>query len=184
MQVTPTDLEGVMLLEPEVYGDQRGFFLEYFNQPRFRTHGLDLSFVQFNHSRSARGVLRGLHYQLRQPQGKLVQVVSGEVFDVAVDVRRGSPSFGRWVGEVLSDSNHRQLYVPAGFAHGFCVLSESADFIYLCTDIYRPDDEYGIAWDDPELNIAWPGEQFSLSQKDQAWPRLAHAADSLPQFGN
>jgi dTDP-4-dehydrorhamnose 3,5-epimerase len=184
MKIRSTALQGVKLIEPDVYGDPRGFFLEYFNQPRFRDEGLDLSFAQLNHSRSTRGVLRGLHYQLRQPQGKLVQVISGEVLDVAVDIRTGSPSFGQWVGEILSDSNHRQLYVPPGFAHGFCVLSDSADFLYLCTDVYRPDDEYGIAWDDPALNIAWPGEHFSLSKKDQAWPRLADAGDRLPQFGN
>ena len=184
MKIRSTALQGVKLIEPDVYGDPRGFFLEYFNQPRFRDEGLDLSFAQLNHSRSGRGVLRGLHYQLRQPQGKLVQVISGEVFDVAVDIRAGSPSFGQWVGEILSESNHRQLYVPPGFAHGFCVLSDSADFLYLCTDVYRPDDEYGIAWDDPALNIAWPGEHFSLSKKDQDWPRLADAGERLPQFGS
>ena len=184
MKIRSTALQGVKLIEPDVYGDPRGFFLEYFNQPRFQDEGLDLSFAQLNHSRSSLGVLRGLHYQLRQPQGKLVQVISGEVFDVAVDIRTGSPSFGQWVGEILSDSNHRQLYVPPGFAHGFCVLSDSADFLYLCTDVYRPDDEYGIAWDDPALNIAWPGEHFSLSKKDQAWPRLADAGDRLPRFGD
>ena len=184
MKIRSTALQGVKLIEPDVYGDARGFFLEYFNQPRFRDEGLDLSFAQLNHSRSGRGVLRGLHYQLRQPQGKLVQVISGEVFDVAVDIRAGSPSFGQWVGEILSESNHRQLYVPPGFAHGFCVLSDSADFLYLCTDVYRPDDEYGIAWDDPALNIAWPGEHFSLSKKDQDWPRLADAGERLPQFGS
>lgn len=183
MEIRPTALPGVVLIEPDVYGDQRGFFLEYFNQPRFRDSGLDVDFVQVNHSRSARGVLRGLHYQLRQPQGKLVQVVRGEVFDVAVDIRTGSPTFGQWVGEILSDSNHRQLFVPPGFAHGFCVLSESADFVYLCTDVYRPGDEYGIAWNDPALNIAWPGENFSLSGKDQGWPTLATAGDTLPVFG-
>ena len=184
MKIRSTALQRVKLIEPDVYGDPRGFFLEYFNQPRFRDEGLDLSFAQLNHSRSGRGVLRGLHYQLRQPQGKLVQVISGEVFDVAVDIRAGSPSFGQWVGEILSESNHRQLYVPPGFAHGFCVLSDSADFLYLCTDVYRPDDEYGIAWDDPALNIAWPGEHFSLSKKDQDWPRLADAGECLPQFGS
>ena len=182
MKATPTRLPEVVLLEPDVYGDERGFFLEYFNGSRFQQAGLDVSFVQMNHSRSARGVLRGLHYQLRQPQGKLVQVIRGEVFDVAVDIRTGSPRFGAWVGEVLSESNHRQLYVPPGFAHGFCVMSESADFLYLCTDLYRPDDEYGIAWDDPEVGIAWPGADFTVSDKDQAWPRLAQADGVLPRF--
>jgi len=183
MEIRSTGLPGVVLIEPDVFGDPRGFFLEYFNQPRFRENGLDVSFVQVNHSRSARGVLRGLHYQLRQPQGKLVQVVSGEVFDVAVDIRTGSPTFGQWVGEILSDSNHRQLFVPPGFAHGFCVLSDSADFVYLCTDVYCPGDEYGIAWNDPALNIAWPGENFSLSNKDLGWPTLDAAGDTLPVFG-
>ena len=184
MNIRSTALPGVMLIEPDVYGDPRGFFLEYFNQPRFRDDGLDLSFVQLNHSRSGRGVLRGLHYQLRQPQGKLLQVICGEVFDVAVDIRAGSPTFGRWAGEVLSESNHRQLYIPPGFAHGFCVLSDSADLLYLCTDVYRSDDEYGIAWNDPVLNIAWPGEDFSLSKKDQGWPTLAEAGGTLPRFGS
>jgi dTDP-4-dehydrorhamnose 3,5-epimerase len=183
MKLTPTRLPEVLLLEPDVHGDPRGFFLEYFNAPRFRDHGLELPFAQLNHSRSARGVLRGLHYQLRQPQGKLVQVIRGEVFDVAVDIRTGSPTFGQWVGETLSDSNHRQLYVPPGFAHGFCVLSDSADFLYLCTDVYRPGDEYGIAWNDPALDIAWPGADFSLSKKDQAWPTLADAGETLPCIG-
>ena len=184
MDVLKTSLPGVLQIQPRVFGDSRGFFIETYSEQRYRESGVDYGFVQDNHSRSARYVLRGLHYQLRQPQGKLVQVISGEVFDVAVDIRAGSPSFGQWVGEILSESNHRQLYVPPGFAHGFCVLSDSADFLYLCTDVYRPDDEYGIAWDDPALNIAWPGEHFSLSKKDQAWPRLADAGERLPQFGN
>jgi dTDP-4-dehydrorhamnose 3,5-epimerase len=182
MKFSPTRLNGVVLIEPDVYGDPRGFFLEYFNQPRFRADGLDLSCQQLNHSHSARGVLRGLHYQLLQPQGKLVQVISGEVFDVAVDIRTGSPSFGQWVGEVLSADNHRQLYIPPGFAHGFCVLSDTADFLYLCTDVYRHDDQHGVAWNDPALNIDWPGGPFSLSDQDQAWPLLADAGDALPVF--
>ncbi|MGD2075953.1 MAG: dTDP-4-dehydrorhamnose 3,5-epimerase [Gammaproteobacteria bacterium] len=183
MKVTPTRLPEVLLLESDVHGDQRGFFIEYFNGPRFRQEGLDLSFAQLNHSRSGRGVLRGLHYQLRQPQGKLVQVITGEVFDVAVDIRTGSPRFGEWTGEILSEDNHRQLYVPPGFAHGFCVLSERADFLYLCTDVYRPDDEYGVAWNDPDVDIAWPGSDFSVSKKDLALPRLADAGAALPRFG-
>ncbi|MFQ5645083.1 MAG: dTDP-4-dehydrorhamnose 3,5-epimerase, partial [Thiogranum sp.] len=141
MHVLETEIPEVLLLEPDVYGDERGFFLEYFNTARFRENSLHRHFVQMNHSRSEKGILRGLHYQLEQPQGKLVQVITGEVFDVAVDIRKGSPTFGRWVGRVLSEQNHCQLYVPPGFAHGFCVLSESADFLYLCTDLYRPGDE-------------------------------------------
>ena len=184
MNIIETELPGVLIIEPVVHGDARGFFLESFHARRYAESGLPETFVQDNHSRSSRGVLRGLHYQLQHPQGKLVRVVSGEVFDVAVDIRRGSPTFGGWVGATVSADNHRQLYVPPGFAHGFCVLSDSADFLYLCTDVYRPDDEYGIAWDDPALNIAWPGEQFSLSQKDQSWPRLADAGNNLPQFGS
>ena len=182
MQVVETRLPGVLLLKPDVFGDQRGFFLEYFHQRNFRAQGLDLSFVQLNHSRSEKGVLRGLHYQLQQPQGKLVQVIQGEVLDVAVDIRRGSPTFGQWVGYVLSEENHYQMYVPPGFAHGFCVLSDTADFLYLCTDLYRPDDEYGVAWDDPQLAIDWPDMPFSLSAKDTKWPRLADAQETLPLF--
>ena len=185
MKVLPTGIPDVLLFEPAVHGDHRGYFMETWRESLFRDAGIDAQFVQENVSRSLhRHTLRGLHYQVVEPQGKLVQVISGEVFDVAVDIRAGSPSFGQWVGEILSESNHRQLYVPPGFAHGFCVLSDSADFLYLCTDVYRPDDEYGIAWDDPALNIAWPGEHFSLSKKDQDWPRLADAGERLPQFGS
>ncbi len=182
MRVLETDIPDVLLLEPDVHGDERGFFLEYFNKASFQEIGLHQPFVQFNHSRSEKGILRGLHYQLEQPQGKLVQVVTGEVFDVAVDIRKGSPTFGHWTGHVLSERNHNQLYVPPGFAHGFCVLSDSADFLYLCTDLYRPGDEHGIAWDDPELGINWPGGPFKLSDKDKANPTLSAAAEVLPQF--
>jgi len=156
MKATPTAVPDVLVLEPKVFGDARGFFLESFNRKAFReATGVDADFVQDNHSRSARGVLRGLHYQIRQPQGKLVRVVRGSVFDVAVDVRRSSPTYGRWVGEVLSEENQRQLWIPAGFAHGFVVLSESADFLYKATDYYAPEHERCIAWDDPDIGIAW-----------------------------
>jgi dTDP-4-dehydrorhamnose 3,5-epimerase len=166
------------VIEPRVFGDDRGFFMESWNQRSFRElTGVQESFVQDNHSRSGRGVLRGLHYQLRQPQGKLVRVVQGEVFDVAVDVRRSSPTFGRWHGVILSESNRRQFWVPAGFAHGFVVLSESADFLYKTTDYYAPEHERCIAWNDPAVGIDWPlGDiEPKLSAKDQAGLSLAQA---------
>ncbi len=157
MQVRTTALEGVLVLEPKVFGDDRGFFFESFNQRQWREKvGATREFVQDNHSRSVRGVLRGLHYQIRQPQGKLVRVVAGEVFDVAVDLRRQSPTFGRWVGEYLSAENKRQLWLPEGFAHGFLVLSESADFLYRTTDYWAPEHERCIAYNDPDLAIVWP----------------------------
>jgi len=182
MRILETDIPDVLLIEPDVHGDERGFFLEYFHCEHYREIGLHQPLVQLNHSRSVKGTLRGLHYQLEHPQGKLVQVISGEVFDVAVDIRRGSPTFGHWTGRVLTERNHHQLYVPPGFAHGFCVLSESADFIYLCTDLYQPGDEYGIAWDDPELGIKWPDGPYNLSDKDKANPVLSAAVEVLPQF--
>lgn len=174
MKVTRTSIPDVMILEPRVFGDARGFFLESFNDRLFRsTTGLDVSFVQDNHSRSGKGVLRGLHYQLRQPQGKLVRVVRGAVFDVAVDVRRSSPTFGRWTGTELTEDNHRQFWVPPGFAHGFVVLSDSADFLYKTTEYYAPEHEQCIAWNDPHIGIDWglaaAGiDQPSLSAKDMA----------------
>jgi dTDP-4-dehydrorhamnose 3,5-epimerase len=174
---TPTALPEVVLLQPKVFGDARGFFLESFNARVFReATGMEANFVQDNHSRSGRGVLRGLHYQLRQPQGKLVRVVRGEVFDVAVDVRRSSPRFGQWVGVELSEDNQRQLWVPPGFAHGFLVLSDSADFLYKATDYYAPEHERCVAWNDPALAIAWPaGVTPILSAKDAAGLPLARA---------
>lgn len=175
MKVSPTDLPGVLLLEPKVFGDERGFFLESFNRRAFRAAtGLDPDFVQDNHSRSARGVLRGLHYQVRQNQGKLVRVIRGSVFDVAVDVRRSSPTFGGWTGQVLSEDNRRQLWIPPGFAHGFLVLSESADVLYKATDYYAPEHERCIAWNDPAIGIAWPGDlQPQLSKRDAAAGTIA-----------
>jgi dTDP-4-dehydrorhamnose 3,5-epimerase len=178
MNVVRTPIEGLLVIEPRVFGDDRGFFMESWNQRTFRElTGVQESFVQDNHSRSGRGVLRGLHYQLRQPQGKLVRVVQGEVFDVAVDVRRSSPTFGRWHGVILSESNRRQFWVPAGFAHGFVVLSESADFLYKTTDYYAPEHERCIAWNDPAVGIDWPlGDiEPKLSAKDQAGLSLAQA---------
>ncbi len=171
MKVTACTIADVLLIEPRVFGDARGFFYESFNQRAFdQATGLNLHFVQDNHSKSARHVLRGLHYQVQNPQGKLVRVVAGEVFDVAVDIRRDSPTFGQWVGEILSADNKRQLWVPPGLAHGFVVLSETAEFLYKTTDYYAPEHERCIAWNDPTLAIAWPpmdGEPL-LSVKDAA----------------
>ena len=171
MKITPCVIPDVLLLEPRLFGDDRGFFLESFNQRQFgEATGLDLHFVQDNHSRSARNVLRGLHYQAVQPQGKLVRVVVGEVYDVAVDIRRDSPTFGMWAGELLSAANKRQLWVPPGLAHGFYVLSETADFLYKTTNYYAPEHERCIAWNDPTLAIDWPlaGNTPVLSAKDLA----------------
>jgi len=185
VKVIETGLPGVLLLEPKVFGDARGFFMETWQAARYREAGMPERFVQDNHSRSRRGVLRGLHYQLTQPQGKLVWVTRGAVFDVAVDIRRGSPNFGRWYGCVLDDVDHRQLYIPPGFAHGFCVVSEEADFFYKCTDYYHPQSEQGIAWNDPEIGIDWPLREVSLSGKDQQNPRLsAQAPENLPIYGD
>lgn len=169
MKATPTRIPDVLVLEPRIFGDARGFFLESFNQTAFQAvTGLDMTFVQDNHSRSTRGVLRGLHYQLQQPQGKLVRVVRGSVFDVAVDIRRGSPTFGQWAGAVVSEDNHRQMWVPPGLAHGFLVLSESADVLYKTTDYYAPQHERAIAWNDPDIGIEWPLDGLPLlSGKDQ-----------------
>ena len=168
MKCSPLAIPEVVLIEPNVFGDERGFFFESFNQARFEAAiGRSVQFVQDNHSRSAKNVLRGLHYQIQQPQGKLVRVVQGEVFDVAVDLRKSSPTFGKWVGEILSAENKRQLWVPEGFAHGFVVLSESAEFLYKTTDYYAPQHERCILWNDATLGIAWPqGIQPVLSAKD------------------
>lgn len=178
MNFEPTPLADLTLIQPRVFGDERGFFLESWNADTFRSAGFDLGFVQDNHSRSARGILRGLHYQTRQPQGKLVRVTSGTVFDVAVDLRRSSPTLGQWYGAELSATNHRMLWVPPGFAHGFYVLSDYADFQYKCTDYYHPDSEVCLAWDDPAVGIAWPlvdAEKPRLSSKDSeglAWAEI------------
>lgn len=178
MKVIPTDLPEVLILEPQVFGDDRGFFFESFNARRFaEATGLTRDFVQDNHSRSARGVLRGLHYQLQQAQGKLVRVTAGEVYDVAVDIRRSSPNFGKWVGVHLSAENKRQLWVPEGFAHGFLVLSDYAEFLYKTTDYYAPTHERCIRWDDTELAIDWPRDNLTpqLSTKDQQGLSLSEA---------
>lgn len=178
MKVTKTKLEGVLILEPKVFGDERGFFMESFNQRVFdEAVGGHIEFVQDNHSRSSKGVLRGLHYQLQQPQGKLVRVTRGAVFDVAVDIRKSSPTFGQWVGVELSESNHRQLWIPAGFAHGFVVTSDSADFLYKASDYYAPAHERSILWNDPEIGIGWPdfGGAPKVSAKDAAAVLLKQA---------
>jgi dTDP-4-dehydrorhamnose 3,5-epimerase len=176
MNIVKTNLPDVLLLEPRVFGDARGFFLESWNRQTFSDLGLDLDFVQDNHSRSSKGVLRGLHYQLNAPQGKLVRVVSGAVFDVAVDLRRASPHFGQWTGHELSADNRRMLWIPPGFGHGFLVLSDSADFLYKTTAYYAPQWDRGIRWDDPQIGVAWPLEGApALSAKDQALPFLKDA---------
>ncbi|WP_283192607.1 dTDP-4-dehydrorhamnose 3,5-epimerase [Rhizobium sp. AN80A] len=181
MKVSSLAIPEVLLIEPTVYGDERGFFFESFNQARFNEAvGAEVSFVQDNHSKSAKGVLRGLHYQISQAQGKLVRVVEGEVFDVSVDLRRSSPTFGQWVGEILSVDNKRQLYIPPGFAHGFVVLSETAQFLYKTTDFYSPQHERAIIWNDPTVNVAWPIEAApTLSSKDAQAP-LMKDADLFP----
>lgn len=178
MKVVATELADVKIIEPIVHGDQRGFFYESWNARDFAAGGIDAGFVQDNHSRSGRGVLRGLHYQLNRPQGKLVRVVAGAVFDVAVDMRRSSPSFGRWVGVELSAANRRILWVPPGFAHGFLTLADGTEFLYKCTDFYAPDDEHCLLWSDEEVGIDWPlGDRGAplLSSRDAAGAPLARA---------
>ena len=176
--VNETAIPGVLLIEPRVFKDDRGFFLETFHAQKYAQRGIKKTFVQDNHSQSIKGALRGLHYQLNQPQGKMVYAVSGEIFDVAVDIRRGSPTFGKWVGVILSAQNKKQVYIPEGFAHGFYVLSETADVTYKCTDFYAHGDEYGLLWSDPAIGIEWPfrGEPL-LSEKDSQHPSL----NSIPQ---
>lgn len=174
MKRIDTALPGVCLIEPKVFGDSRGFFTETWREDRFAGLGISAQFVQDNWSRSRRGVLRGLHYQLVQPQAKLVRVITGAIFDVVVDIRRGSPTFGRWIGEILSEENKRAMYVPEGFAHGFLVLSEVCDCVYRCTDYYAPAHERGVLWSDPGIGVAWPlsGIELALSEKDKVYPRL------------
>ena len=183
MKISATRIPGVVLIEPAVFRDARGFFLETFHRRKFQEHGLPGEFVQDNHSFSAaRGILRGMHAQLETPQGKLVRAVVGKVFDVAVDLRPDSPAFGQWVSEVLSEDNHRQLYVPPGCAHGFLVLSDLAHVEYKCTVFYNHPDEIGLAWDDPEVGIEWPLDAPSLNDRDRAWPRLAELRPRLAAY--
>ncbi len=182
MRILPTPLSGLFQIEPDVFGDARGKFVEIFRESRYGAAAIDKSFVQDNFSWSVRGTLRGLHYQLGRPQGKLVTVVKGSVYDVAVDIRQGSPTFGQWYGAELSETTMRQLYIPPGFAHGFCVLSEEAGFLYKCTDVYSPADERGIIWNDPDLAISWPITTPLLSVKDQAYKCLADVMTELPRY--
>lgn len=184
MNIRDTTLPGVLLIEPRVFADARGFFMETWHQARYREYGLPAHFVQDNLSSSTRGTLRGLHFQHPHAQGKLVYVLQGEVFDVAVDLRVGSPTFGRWVGVVLSGDHKNQLYIPEGFAHGFCVLSETALFLYKCTDVYTPQAEGGVLWSDPDLGIDWPIRTPFLSEKDKNYPLLREIPPGrLPQYG-
>ena len=180
MRFLPTDLPGVLLIEPDVFKDARGFFLETYHERKYEEGGIPGPFVQDNHSNSVRGTLRGLHAQVERPQGKLVRAVRGEMFDVAVDIRRGSPTFGRWVGVVLSAENFRQLWIPPGFAHGFCVTSERVDVEYKCSDFYNPGDELTVLWSDPQIGIAWPVREPILSAKDAAASPLSAMMDRLP----
>jgi dTDP-4-dehydrorhamnose 3,5-epimerase len=183
-RVVPTSLPGVLIVEPEVFRDDRGFFLEAYHAAKYRELGIVEPFVQDNHSMSLPRILRGLHLQTRRPQGKLVRVIRGAVFDVAVDVRRGSPHFGRWVGVSLSADNFRECYIPPGFAHGFCVLEGPAEVIYKCTTVYDAASEVGIAWNDPDLAIAWPLPDPVLSPKDAALPPLSAVIDRLPALAD
>ena len=183
VKYSKTSLPGVLLIEPVVFKDGRGCFLETYHQIKYAEGGIVRSFVQDTRSHPKRNVLRGLHYQLRNPQAKLVCVITGEIFDVAVDIRRGSQTFGKWEGVHLSSENNRQVFIPEGFAHGFCVLSETADVLYKCSDLYNPDDEFGILWSDPTIGIQWPVTKPILSPKDSAYPHLKEITDSLlPRF--
>jgi dTDP-4-dehydrorhamnose 3,5-epimerase len=185
MKLHKTSLPGVLLIQPKVFHDPRGFFLETYHEEKFREFGIEFKPVQSNHSRSEKGILRGLHFQLEHTQAKIAYVTSGRVFDVAVDVRQGSPNFGQWFGAILDDENHHQIYVPEGFAHGYCVLSERADFTYQCSDIYHPQSEGGIAWNDPNIGIDWPLDSPILSGKDEKWLNLDKTpGDLLPIYKN
>lgn len=167
MKFIQADIPGLVVIEPRVFKDERGFFMETYNRSVFEEHGIEPEFVQFNHSLSVKNTLRGLHYQVGKPQGKLVRVIRGEVYDVSVDIRFGSPTFGKWFGISLSAENKKMLYVPVGFAHGFCVMSDDAEFIYACTDTYHPEGERGILWNDPDLAVSWPVTKPLLSEKDK-----------------
>lgn len=182
VEFRPTDLDGVLVVVPRVFEDARGFFFESYHAEKYRDGGVPLAFVQDNHSRSVRGTLRGLHAQHRRPQGKLVRCLRGEIFDVAVDVRKGSPTFGKWVGVVLSEQNRHQIYVPPGFVHGFCVTSDIAEVEYKCTDVYDPGHELTVRFDDPDVGVEWPIDAPILSDKDAAGKRLRDQLDLLPDF--
>jgi dTDP-4-dehydrorhamnose 3,5-epimerase len=182
MKIEKTDLPGVLVLTPKVFGDERGFFLESFNKREFQQAGIEQEFVQDNHSKSTQGVVRGLHYQKKFPQGKLIRVIQGEVLDVIVDIRRGSPTFSRWISILLSAENKKQVWIPGGLAHGFAVISETAELCYKATDYYHPEDEAGIRWNDLQLNINWQVKNPLLSEKDRQLPFLDEAEEDLPLF--
>ena len=182
MNIIPTELPGVVIIEPRVFTDRRGFFFESYNAPRYAAAGITATFVQDNHSSSAKGTIRGLHYQLHHPQAKLLRVIRGAVFDVAVDIRRGSPTFGKWVGVELSADNKRQLFIPAGFGHGFCALSDVTELEYKCSDVYVADDQHGVLWNDPTSGIQWPVREPILSDADRAYRPLTLDRDDLPVF--
>jgi len=182
VKTIPTELAGVLVIEPQVFADARGFFFESYNAQRYAKAGIACGFVQDNHSRSTRNTIRGLHYQFRRPQAKLLRVVRGSVFDVVADIRRGSPTFGRWVGVELSAENKRQIFVPAGLAHGFCVTSDDAEVEYKCSDFYVPDDQHGVLWSDRTIGIAWPVREPILSDRDRAYLPLTVDRDDLPTY--
>jgi len=182
VKTIPTELAGVLVIEPQVFADARGFFFESYNAQRYAKAGIACGFVQDNHSRSTRNTIRGLHYQFRRPQAKLLRVVRGSVFDVVADIRRGSPTFGRWVGVELSAENKRQIFVPAGLAHGFCVTSDDAEVEYKCSDFYVPDDQHGVLWSDRTIGIPWPVREPILSDRDRAYLPLTVDRDDLPTY--
>ena len=183
VRIKESGLNGVLIIESGMHGDERGLFRELYHEGKYKDAGLREDFVQDNHSSSHKGVLRGLHYQLESPQGKLITALTGEIFDVAVDLRKGSPDFGKWVGVTLSSENGRQVYIPPGFAHGFCVLSGPADVVYKCTELYSPGDEYGVLWSDDDLNIDWPVTEPVLSGKDSGFPKLRDIKEeNLPVY--
>lgn len=183
LQFVETALPGVIEIVPQVFKDQRGFFMEIFHQEKYENAGISKPFVQDNYSHSSRGTVRGLHYQLQNPQGKLVYVMAGEIFDVIVDIRLGSPTFGKWVSLSLSSDNRKQVFIPEGFAHGFCVISETADVMYKCTDLYAPGDDHGVLWSDPAIGIDWPVKEPTLSDKDMKYLRLSETPqDRLPVY--
>jgi dTDP-4-dehydrorhamnose 3,5-epimerase len=183
MKIITTFIEGILIIEPKTFKDKRGFFMETYNQDRYTKSGINATFVQDNLSYSMKNTLRGLHFQIKHPQAKLIQVISGKIFDVAVDLRPGFATFGKWTGFHLSGENRRQVFIPEGFAHGFCVLSESALFHYKCSDFYAPDDESGIIWSDPDIGIKWPVENPIVSEKDKQYQKFSELiADELPSF--
>ncbi len=183
MRVLKTDIPGVLIVEPDLFFDERGFLFEVYHKNRYYSFGIDTDFVQDNYSFSSIGTLRGLHYQIKNSQAKLIQIIKGEIFDVAVDLRYGSQTFGKWIGTYLSEKNHRQLFIPEGFAHGFCVTSDSAMLVYKCSDHYNIEDEEGVIWSDPEINISWPTEEPILSEKDKTFSTLKEIPiERLPQI--